>query len=59
MVEIPIYDDSNRKRIQHKLSDWGGIQNFLIGVQIYTGGFDLLILPDYLLIFSDFSENSP
>ena len=22
-------------------------------------GFDLLISPDYLLIFSDFSENSP
>ena len=37
----------------------GGIQDFLIGVQIYKGGFDLLILPDYLLIFSDFSENSP
>ena len=37
----------------------GGIQDFLIGVQIYKGGVDLLILPDYLLIFSDFSENSP
>ena len=22
MFEIPIYDDSNRKRIQQKLSDW-------------------------------------
>ena len=38
----------------------GGIQDFLIGLfKFIKGGFDLLILPDYLLIFSDFSENSP
>ena len=29
------------------------------GFIFIKGGFHLLILPDYLLIFSDFSENSP
>ena len=33
-------------------------QNFLIGGQNFEGGFDLLILPEYLLFFPDFSENS-
>ena len=28
------------------------------GGQIYTGGFDLLILPVYLIICPDFFENS-
>ena len=37
----------------------GRMQDFLIAVQIYKGGFDLLILYDFLLIFPDFSENSP
>ena len=29
------------------------------GFKFIKGGVDLLILPDYLLIFSDFSEYSP
>ena len=38
----------------------GGDPGFLDrGFKFIKGGFDLLILPDYLLIFSDFSENSP
>ena len=32
----------------------GRIQDSLHGAQIYKGGFDLLILPDYLLTFPDF-----
>ena len=54
MFEIPIYDDivEGQERIQDFLIGGGG-------VLIYKGGFDLLILPDYLLIFSDCSENSP
>ena len=32
----------------------GADPRFLDGGLIYKGGFDLLILPDYLLIFPDF-----
>ena len=36
----------------------GGDPGFLDRrIQIYKGGFDWLILPDYLLIFSDFLKN--
>ena len=31
----------------------------MLGVSNLQRGFDLLILPDYLLDFPDFSENSP
>ena len=34
----------------------GQIQDFLIGVQIYKGGFDLYIVPDFLLFLPAFSE---
>ena len=40
----------------------GAIQDYLIGgsnLQRGCGGFVLLILPDYLFIFLDFSENYP
>ena len=33
----------------------GWIQDFLTGVSNLQRGFDLLILPDYLLYFPDFS----
>ena len=36
----------------------GRIQNFLIGGSNLQRGFDLLIVPDYLLFFSEFSGNS-
>ena len=37
----------------------GQIQDFLIGGKFYNGGFDLIILPDDLLLYPDFFENSP
>ena len=37
----------------------GLIQDFLIGGSNLQSGFELLFLPDYLLICPDFSENSP
>ena len=38
----------------------GRIQHFFVEFKkIYKGGFDLLILPDFLSIFPDFSEISP
>ena len=69
MFEIPIYDDSNQKRIQQRCrtgdnkcvpiskARGGGDPGFLDrGFKFIKGGgvgLDLLILPDYLLIFSD------
>ena len=40
----------------------GGCRILWLGVQIYKGGgggLELLIIPDYLLFFPDFSEISP
>ena len=38
MFEIPIYDDSNRKRIQQKLSDWGNPGFLNRGFKFIKGG---------------------
>ena len=37
----------------------GRIQDFLIGGSSLQTGFNLTILSEYLLLFPDFSENSP
>ena len=44
----------NHKWLNGSLEILVRIQDFLIGVQIYKGEFDLLLLPDYLLFFPDF-----
>ena len=51
-------------RQYHCIPKQGQIQDFLIGGSNLQrggggGGSDLLILPDYLLIFPDFSKNAP
>ena len=62
MVQINrnLFISEKNKTFSHILLKTQGDPGFLDrGFKFSKGGFDLLTLPDFSLIFPDFSENSP
>ena len=56
--KLTVFKDCKIIKDQYRLKYQGRIQDLLIGGSNLQWGFDLLILPHYLLSFPNFSENS-
>ena len=55
--KVPLNFPCTYRRVKQPLQRQ--IQDFLIGGSDLQMRFDILVLPDYLFTFADFSENSP